>query len=244
VSAVTTALDIVTIPGRFNGPPGSANGGYAAALVAEAIGPSATVRLLAPPPLDVPLARRRDPDGTVRLLRGDAMIAEGRPGRPREYLPAPPTVEVARRASEDFAGHRHRMHPFPGCFVCGPDRVGDGMRIFPGPASRGGLLASPWVPDADLAVDGVVDPRFVWAALDCPSGFAVMPPGSPTVLATMTARLEAPVVPGRAYVVSGWPIKSAGRKHWAGSAIHEEGGRLVAVADALWITLREEALAA
>ncbi|HEX8208468.1 MAG TPA: hypothetical protein VF587_20575, partial [Solirubrobacteraceae bacterium] len=117
--------------------------------------------------------------------------------------------------------------------------------IFPGPAARGGLIAAPWVPGEELAREnGDVDPRFVWAALDCPSGFAVMPPGSKTVLASMTARIDHAVAPGRAYVVSAWPIKSEGRKHWAGSAIHEEDGRLVAVADALWITLREEAVAA
>ena len=36
--------DQVTIPARFNGPPGTANGGYACGLVAAAIGASAGVR--------------------------------------------------------------------------------------------------------------------------------------------------------------------------------------------------------
>ena len=67
--------DVVTIPARFNGPPGSANGGYACGLVAAAIGPAATVRLLSPPPLDVPLERRREADGAVRLLAGDVAVA-------------------------------------------------------------------------------------------------------------------------------------------------------------------------
>jgi hypothetical protein len=49
------------------------------------------------------------------------------------------------------------------------------------------------------------------------------------------------VHPGEAYVVTAWPIGSEGRKHRAGSAIHDAGGRRIAVAEALWITLRDEA---
>jgi hypothetical protein len=52
----------------------------------------------------------------------------------------------------------------------------------------------------------------------------------------MTATLEAPVYAGRPYVVTAWPIAVEGRKHRAGSAIHDEDGRRVAVAEALWIS--------
>jgi hypothetical protein len=60
---------------------------------------------------------------------------------------------------------------------------------------------------------------------------------SQVVLATMTAAMHAPVLAGRPYVVSAWPLSSAGRKHRAGAALHDTDGRLVALADALWITL-------
>jgi hypothetical protein len=103
--------------------------------------------------------------------------------------------------------------------------------VFPGPV--GDQLACVWRPTAEFA-----QPRFVWAALDCPSGFACMPPGSRTVLATMTAELEAPVEPERDYVLTAWALGSEGRKHRAGSALHDADGRRVAVAEALWITLR------
>ena len=149
-------------------------------------------------------------------------------------------MAVATRAAESYAGRRPEHHPFPGCFVCGPQREADGLRIFPGPAGDDGLLACASVPAADLARDGVVDPRFVWAALDCPSGFACMPPGRSTVLASMTAALEAPVHPGRTYVATAWPIASEGRKHRASSALHAEDGSRVAVAEALWITLADD----
>ena len=233
-------IDEVSIPRRFNGPPDSANGGYACGLVASAIGPSVSVRLLAPPPLEVPMTRRRDEDGTVRLLHGDTTVAEGRPALPTVEVPATPPLAVAERAARSFAGRHPEQHSFPTCFVCGPEREADGLRVFPGPVGDDGLLACPWLPGADLATDGSVDPLFVWAALDCPSGFACMPLGTRTVLASMTAALEAPVRPDRAYVVTAWRTESEGRKHRAGAAIHDQDGHRVAVAEALWITIRED----
>lgn len=227
---------MITIAARYNGPPGSGNGGYVCGVVAEAIGSSATVRLSTPPPLDTPLNRTAD-DGVVRLHDGPTTIAEGRAGRPSVAAPAAPTVRAAALAEERYAGLDPARHPFPGCFVCGPLRP-DGLRLFPGPVDADGTLACVWRPGEDLAPDGTVDPRFVWAALDCPSGFACMPPGSQSVLATMTAALHAPVEPEREYVVSAWPIASEGRKHRGGASITDPDGRPVALAEALWITLR------
>ena len=43
------------IPARFNGPPGSADGGYACGLVSEALGGGFEVTLLLPPPLETEL---------------------------------------------------------------------------------------------------------------------------------------------------------------------------------------------
>lgn len=234
-------VDSVTIPARFNGPPGSANGGYACGLVAAAIGPEATVRLSSPPPLDTPLRRTALGDGSVTLMHGDVLVATGVPGAVRLDAAPPPRFEDASRASERFAGRDPSNHAFPSCFVCGPERGGDGLRLFPGPVGDDGLLACGWRPDPSLGRDGIVDPLFVWAALDCPSGFACMPLGTPTVLASMTAALRGVVHTARDYVVTAWPIASEGRKHRAGAALHDaRDGALVAVADALWITLRGE----
>jgi hypothetical protein len=233
--------ETITIPARFNGPPASANGGYAAGVVADAIGPSATVRLLGPPPLDVPLARTRGDDGTVRLLDGGVAIAEGRPGRIDALaVPEPPSPEAVARGTKDYVGFRPENAAYATCFVCGPAREADGLRIFAGPVGEDGLLAAAWTPDAALGAGGVVEARFIWSVLDCPSGYACMPPGSLSVLGTMTATLEAPVHTGRPYVVTGWPIAHDGRKHRAGSAVHEADGerRRVAVAETLWITPR------
>jgi hypothetical protein len=226
----------VVIPARFNGPPGSGHGGYSAGLVASAIGPSATVRLAAPPPLETDMTLEETGHG-VRLTHGDTLVAEGRPGRPQVETPPPVSVAAAERAAESYVGAHD--HPFPTCFGCGPERAeGDGLRVFPGPAGDDGLLAAPWTPSADLAPNGVVDPVYVWAALDCPSGFACIPPGSLSVLATMTAELEAPVHPGETYVITAWPVSHDGRKHRGGAAIHDASGARVAVADTLWISPR------
>ena len=236
---MTPTIERITVSARFNGPPTSANGGYACGLVAAAIGASASVRLLQPPPLEAAMIRRRDEDGTVRLLHGEATVAEGRAAEPPTLEPPQrPDWAEAMRAALNYPGRDPEAHPFPDCFVCGPLRAADGLRIFPGPAGEGGLLAAPWQPEPDLARDEIVDPIFVWCALDCPSGFACIPPGTRTVLATMTAAIHAPVRCDRRYVVTGWPIAGEGRKHRGGSAIHDADGELVAVADTLWITLR------
>lgn len=234
------ADDTVTIAGRFNGPPGSANGGYACGLVAAAIGPAAQVRLALPPPLDTPLTRHADAGGVVRLLDGEALVAEGRHGEPQVAVPPAPSLKDAERASRAYTGHDPAEHAFPTCFVCGPLRPEDGLHVFPGPVGGGDVLACPWRPRAEHAGgEGTVDPLFVWAALDCPSGFACIPRRTRTVLASMTARLEGPAHPGETYVVTSWRLGSEGRKHRAGSAVHALDGRRVAVAEALWITLRD-----
>jgi len=241
-------MTAVVIPARFNGPAGSGHGGYSAGLVAAALGPSATVRLAAPPPLDTSMTLE-DTEYGVRLMAGDTLVAcrqgipgsgpilvaEARPGRPEVDVPAPLDIAAAERASQAYAGFVE--HPFPTCFGCGPEHP-DGLRIFPGPAGSDGLLAAPWTPAPDLASNGVVDSVYVWAALDCPSGFACIPPMSMSVLATMTAEVEAPIHPGEPYVITAWPISHDGRKHRGGAAIHDATGTRVAVADTLWITPR------
>jgi hypothetical protein len=229
-------MSAVTIPERFNGPPGTAHGGYACGVVADAIGLGASVRLRRPPPLGVPLARRYDDDGVVRLFHDDAVVAEGRPAHPALETPPAPSWAVAATAASALAASDH---PFPTCFACGPDRAHDGLRLAPGPVGRGRMLACTWRPAAELADGGpVVDPRFVWAALDCPGGLACLRPGSVALLGTMTALLEAPVAPRGDYIVASWPLGSAGRMHRAGAALYERGGRRVALAETLWITPR------
>lgn len=231
----------VVIDPRFNGPPTTANGGYACGVVAGAIGPSARVDLRAPPPLGVPLTLERAGEG-VRLTAGGALVAEGRPGAPRTDAPQPPSVEAAESAARGYPGRDPDDHAFPTCFVCGPLRGDDGLRVFPGPLPGSGVLACTWRPGEDLSTsggDGAVSPPFVWAALDCPSGFACMPAGRTSVLASMTAEVIAPARAGADHVLVSWKLGSEGRKHRAGAALFDAGGARLAQAEALWITIGE-----
>jgi hypothetical protein len=84
-------------------------------------------------------------------------------------------------------------------------------------------------------------PEFVWAVLDCPTYFALYMEGElpVSVLARLTARIDAPVVAGEEHVVIAWPMDADGRKRHAGSAVLSPDGEALAVARALLIEPRE-----
>jgi hypothetical protein len=223
---------------RFCGPPRSGNGGYTCGLVGARLPGPVSVRLKAPPPLQTPL-RLESGVADARLHDGATLIAEARCATLDLAVPPCPSAAEARQASRSYAGFQG--HAFPGCFVCGPDREPrDGLRIFPGSAGPGGLLAAPWTPDPSLTdAAGRVRPEFLWSALDCPGGFAVLPPvgGVAVVLGELCAAIDGEVMVGEECVVTAWPLGVDGRKHFAGSAVYGAGGRLVARARAVWIAV-------
>ena len=233
--------DTLTIPARFNGPPGSANGGYTCGLVAGLVEAEvASVSLRAPPPLERPLEVVAA-NGTVELRDGETLVAEGRPDE--LLMDVPDAVSPADAAAASRAGREHwcAQHPFPGCVVCGPERPpGDGMCVFPG-ALRDELFAADWTPDQSLG-DGAGDvrPECVWAALDCPTSAPVanFGQGPPLVLARLTARLACPVRVGEAHALVSWPLEVDGRKRHAACALFDSEGRLLCASRALWIELR------
>lgn len=234
-------IETIEIPSRFCGPARSGNGGYVCGRMAIRLDGQVTVRLFAPPPLDRPLQLEVEPR-RVRLLDGDVRIAEGRPSELELDAPAAPDPAAVRAASERFIGFQE--HDFPQCFVCGTGRpVGDGLRIFAGSTEREGEVAAPWRVDPSLASDGRVGDEFVWAALDCPSAFAMLPveDGRTLVLGEFTAEVERSVVAGGEYTVVGWRIGSEGRKRFAGSAVYDAEGRALARARSTWIDVPREA---
>ena len=233
-------MTVLTIDRRFCGPPESGNGGYVCGLVAGLADRTVTVRLLMPPPLQTPLQVVRREDGTIEVMHGESVVVRAYPAELNlEAPPAPPTHIEAVAASRHCPGFV--AHPFPTCFVCGPQRArGDGLRIFPGPlAGRDGIVAAPWVPDASLdRGDGKVRPEFMWAALDCPGFFAVNPHVKPMLLGEFTAHEDRCVHVGESCTVVGWKIGSSGRKHEAGTALFDDDGELCGKARALWIEPR------
>ena len=161
---------MVTLPiaPRFNGPPGSGNGGYTCGLIASLIGDGAEVTLRQPPPLDTPLAVSVV-DGITLVHHGEVLIAEGRLVAWDLEVPTPPTMDEAAEAATRYVGFDH--HEFPTCFTCGIDRD-DGLEIWPGKVAGSELVASPWAaPDGVAPFGGDLPPEIVWAALDCPGAW-------------------------------------------------------------------------
>jgi hypothetical protein len=231
----------LTIAHGFNGPPDSGQGGYSAGLLANVLGGSdVEVTLRKPPPLGTPMNVHRDGD-RLTLLDGDTLVAEAQRSETTAALPDPVSFADAEAASHNYPGLRE--HIFPTCLVCGPDRTDqDGMRLFPGPVDGRSVSAAPWVASPRFAgEDESLRHEFVWAALDCPSGWSTsdLASGRPLVLGRISARLVRPVVAGERYVVVGWPGSEDGRKVYAGSAIFDEDGAPCAYAATTWIRLRE-----
>jgi hypothetical protein len=215
------------VPQRYNGPPDSGNGGYVCGLVAALLGGVAEVTLRLPPPLDRELEVVRA-DGRVEIRDGDALVAEAESVDLQMVVPAAVSVEEAEAASARYAGFQH--HAYDTCFVCGPRRE-DGLRIYAGPVEgRRGVVASPWTPTGD------VRPELVWAALDCPSGWAVDDfQREGVLLGRMAAEIDRLPTPGEPHVVIGWRVGEEGRKCRAGSALLTAGGEVLARARSTWI---------
>jgi hypothetical protein len=235
----------LVLPGRFNGPARSANGGFTAGSLAERVAGhrAVEVTLRRPPPLDTPMTVASR-DGVTVLSLGDATVAEATPAdSPVEAVEAV-APDVAAEAMLRYPGLR--SHPFPTCFACGPDRdEGDGLRIFPGPVAEDrGFVASLWLPrpthaeSTDL-VDGVqrCGTATTWAALDCVGGWSEDLEGRPCVLGRMTARVDNRPVVGEPHVVVGRHLGRDGRKSFTASTLYDADGRVVAAARHVWIAV-------
>ncbi len=230
----------ITVPAGLNGPRESGQGGYTAGLVAMLAGELAEVSLRAPVPLDRDLAVTEGEDGAVRVLDGEKLIAEAHPRNLEIEVPAPVGVEEARAAKERYRGWSDGE--FSQCFVCGRDRP-DAFGVMGGAVEGRDVVASTWTPDERTDAEGIgrAAPEFVWAALDCPTYFALYPDTLPvSFLARMAARVDDLPEVGTEYVVMAWPIAKDGRKHVAGSALLDGAGNVLAVAEALLIESKRD----
>lgn len=216
---------------RFRGPLTSANGGYACGSLARFVdAPEVEVTLRQPPPLERPLAVRRDSDAVV-LLDGTELVAEARPGRVDVEVPVAPSMAEAAGA---VSRHVRVGSPyFRECFVCGIRDERDGLGIYAGPlAGREPLHAAPWAVREST-------PEVVWAAIDCPGAYAVGAVGrGDIVLGRMTARVDRLPAVGEQCVVASWPLGEDGRKLYAGTAVYTADGELLARARQVWIEPR------
>ena len=236
MSRVTTT----TISNRFAGPPFAANGGYTAGLLAEHLGVrGAHVQLRAPVPLDTPIEIIvDDPQATISHHGHDLVTASPISLLDRTHPQVDFVTAAIAAGSTDPTNH-----PFPGCFVCGPDRSHeDGLHLFPGHVSDD-VVAVSWRPamwQADPT--GTVGMRMVTAALDCPSVFPYLEPGGAALLASMTFEVGRLPHVGEHLIVTGWRRHSEGRKLFAASAIATAEGETLARANTLWIAVAAEDL--
>jgi len=244
----------ISVERRFRGPDtggGTANGGYFCGLVARAAGPTArTIEIIRTTgvPLERPL-RVRVRDGVVD--DADGPIARVVPHRIAVAAPAPPPIEVAEQVSTRFLAQLEAgeiAHTFPECFVCGHRRAaGDGLRLFAGPLREEragdppGARAAAWRPaPAFLDETGCLRPEFVWAALDCPGGWAIADAAN---TGTLQVEILASVRGDQRLIVMGWPMtppsaRPGSRRRYAGTAIFDSRGRLLALGAAIWVAPR------
>jgi len=239
----------IVIDKRFCGPPNSANGGYVCGLLAEHIDGDAEITLLAPPPLGQWLEIVASEHG-VDLRMERATLATGC----RVRIDVPEIPKLTFGEAQDAvcrSTYDESRHPLPNCFVCGPARAEyDGLRIIPRPLParpdcKSGTFAAPWVPHSSLASeDYAVAREFIWAALDCPTGFAGvgarhlgMTGTEAILLGRMSARIEQRPYPGDRCIVVAWPTGRDGRKLSASSALLNSHGTLLAVAQASWLVV-------
>ena len=236
--------DSLVIAARFCGPPDSGNGGYVCGRIAAYLDGPAEITLRLPPPLATPMTVERRGDGSVGVILGRTLVAEGirLPDGLAMELPDLVSIRAARAAGSRSRFRAHpEEHPFPTCFVCGPDRKpGDGLRILPGPVAGRSISADLWYPHQTLAgTDGNIRPEFVWAALDCAGGIGALgdtaPYGPPFLLGRFSARQISPVKTGEPHIVVGWRLAEDGRKVLAGSALFTATGQAVGLARATWI---------
>ena len=235
-------MSTVVVAERFVGPPGAANGGYVAGLLAARLDAASAVEvtLLRPVPIERELQVAAI-EGGVALSDGDEQLALAVAAADPDVGPVPAVSVMSARASAQEPGDL-REHPFPRCFGCGPGRDQDeAVALHPGPVrGRHTVWATAWTPPDALPHDrdGALTAEMVWVALDCPSSFATVPVGSPPhVLGRLHGRVDAAVHVGEEVVVISWPLGHEGRKRWGASAIVGAQGDVRAVARATWIAI-------
>lgn len=229
----------VMIASQFNGPPGSANGGYVSGLIADGlyaqgIAGGVEVSLHAPPPLDTDLNLESD-HNSARLMRGESVLGVAKTKALDLDLPQFPIKPELIGTPQNPDG---RFQPFDECFVCGTSRVaGDGLCLH-GESIKDapGMVATRWDIHPAFTDGDFVAKRFVWSALDCPGYFACAY-GEAALLARLNAEIYQPVPADVRPWVFGWEIseQSTSRKRRCGTAVVDEGGTVYAAAEGLWI---------
>ncbi|MDO8411940.1 MAG: hypothetical protein Q7S93_17955 [Phenylobacterium sp.] len=232
----------ILVPRQFRGPPVTANGGYICGVLAKAVGGKGSAMLRAGVPLDTPVQLVAGDDGSVSALNAEGQVLGLAKVATDDQIPPPPPspgIEAARRAAAASPFATRSLHR--GCFSCCIEREqGEGLGVHVGqlPDAEPGVCAGLWVPHANFAgPDGTMPDEITWGALDCSGSMAWwIKTGSPVgLLGTMAGEvLKAPKA-GETYVVVAWARESEGRKFFAGVALYDAAGEVVARSGQIWI---------
>lgn len=224
----------MVIEDRYQGFPGIALGGITGGLMARRIGKEVEVVLKRPIPTGEEFDIVESNEGTKLLMEGD-LAAVAHPTSVDIEVPEPVSWEDAKAASQSYLGHHD--HPYAACFTCGNERSeGDGLRIFAGPLADRSLLAAPWTPHSSHATsEGVLPLEYIWAAVDCPSIWAVMEMADSestdrVVSGRLALRQNAPIHADEPHVIMAWPFTRQGNTWPAAAAIFSAEGEVKAVA--------------
>jgi len=228
--------ETITIPTRFQGVTGLGQGGYTAGLLAERIEGPSTADFFNPIPLDRPLdlvesnGRLELHDGQTLILRVRAFSGTIRSADPVSIEDA----EVARQRSPVYT-----TGAIPDCFSCGT--IPESMGVHAGPLSDRQDFATSWTPpDWSNGEDGVVQDRYVWAAIDCPSGWRATTLGDELLQAVtgqMHTSITGTIVQGRTYALVTWSDPWKGRRVKTGTALFDASGTRLAASEAVWISI-------
>lgn len=240
----------ITLATRFQGPPGTGNGGYVSGLLAKQLGQDALqagieVTLRAPTPLEQALQIRATPE-KASFHSGEVLIGEAVAAPFDLAVPQAPTYAQALAAqgdspsldpeSENIVPGGLGFHPV--CFCCGADvPKGQGLRVFASAVPGFAGVAAAWRPHEAFADDaGLLPAEVIWGALDCPGQFAFYINGVRTgLLGRITAKILKPVKASDQIVIAGWEIGVDGKKHFAGTALFDQAGDCCAYSKQVWI---------
>ncbi|MDP3855615.1 hypothetical protein [Phenylobacterium sp.] len=233
----------IVVPRQFRGPPFTANGGYICGVLSNAVGGRGAAMLRAGVPLDVTVTLSPGEDGGVILSNAEgALLGTARPASDDAIPPtppAPPGIEEARTAQAASPFAQRSLHR--GCFSCCVEREdGEGLGVHVGQleGAPAGHCAGLWTPHANFAdADGTVPDEITWGALDCSGSMAWwIRTGAPVgLLGTMAGEVLKKPRAGETYVVVAWTREVEGRKHFAGVALFDAAGEVMARSGQIWI---------
>lgn len=220
------------VPDRFEGAPGRAQGGYAGGMLHDDRPRRVWFRSAIPLGTSLQVATEGD---TTLVTNNGTLILESQPVSALDDPLLPVTMDqaIAGRDRTETAGLPEMIAP---CYSCGT--VEGTLRTHPGQVGESAIWATPMVYPEWTAIGDIVDPRHVWAVVDCAAGYPVALGVDPRLAFTrwLSVDVRSRIEPGQPAVVVATADAWDGRKRSARSAMWSEDGELIAVSESLWIS--------